>query len=222
MPMKIMPVLVPYISIAQMLVKTFGKDCEVVLHDLLDPEHSVVYVVNGNVTGRQQGQSFDQLIKQVIFSKDLKDDYVANYYFHAANGKLIRSSTLLIRNADGTLAGALCINLDTSQLTAQIEYLQSFLPKAYSLESINEYSEESELAEENLHVTQMITSLIDNILAGCQPQNLSREDKLQKIRFMDDKGIFLMKGSIEQVAEKMGISKVTVYSYLDAVRGKSE
>ena len=94
-------ILTPYISVAEMLVRTFGADCEVVLHDLDDPEHSVVYVANGAVTGRKVGDSFDQLVRQVILSHELREDYVANYYFTAKNGKRIRSSSLLIRGADG-------------------------------------------------------------------------------------------------------------------------
>ncbi len=42
----------------------------------------------------------------------------------------------------------------------------------------------------------------------------------KKIRFMDEKGLFLMKGSVEKAAEKLGVGKVTIYSYLDEVRGK--
>ena len=37
---------------------------------------------------------------------------------------------------------------------------------------------------------------------------------------MDSRGVFLVKGAIDRVAEKLQISKVTVYSYLDEVRGK--
>ena len=81
------PIFLPYVSIADMLTQTFGSDCEVVLHDLNDPEHSVVYVSNGTVTGRRPGDSFDQLVRQVILSDGRKDDYAANYYFTAPNGK---------------------------------------------------------------------------------------------------------------------------------------
>ena len=66
----------------------------------------------------------------------------------------------------------------------------------------------------------MIAGLIDSILSGCALQTLSREQKLEKIRFMDEKGVFLVKGSIDQVAEKLGVSTVTVYSDLDVIRGK--
>nr|WP_255448733.1 helix-turn-helix domain-containing protein [Selenomonas sp. mPRGC5] len=61
---------------------------------------------------------------------------------------------------------------------------------------------------------------MDNILADCETSALSREKRIAKIRIMDTRGIFQLKGSIEQVAERLGVNKVTVYSYLDEVRGK--
>lgn len=64
--MEIKQELRPYVPLAQMLVQTLGPDCEVVLHDLDTPAHSVVYVENPSVTGRKVGESFVQLVKQVI------------------------------------------------------------------------------------------------------------------------------------------------------------
>ena len=52
------PILAPYVPIADLVAKTFGEDVEVVLHDLSDPQHSVVYVANNKVTGRQVGEPF--------------------------------------------------------------------------------------------------------------------------------------------------------------------
>lgn len=187
--MEIKQELRPYVPLAQMLVQTLGPDCEVVLHDLDTPAHSVVYVENPSVTGRKVGESFDQLVKQVILSDDLKENFVANYYFTAPNGKHIRSSSLLIKNARGNLTGAMCINLDTTRLSGA-------------------------------HVSVLIENLMDNILNGSDAQSLTRDERLEKIRFMDEKGLFLMKGSVEKAAEKLGVGKVTIYSYLDEVRGK--
>lgn len=41
-------------QIAQDIAAEFGADCEVVIHDLKtqEPEHSIIYIVNGHVTGR--------------------------------------------------------------------------------------------------------------------------------------------------------------------------
>ena len=214
MPVK--PALMPYVPIAQMLVQTFGSDCEVVLHDLDCPAHSVVYVENPSVTGRKVGDSFDQLVRQVILSDELKEDFVANYYFTAPNGKRIRSSSLLIKDAGGHLTGALCINLDTTKVTEQIAFLQSFLPAAPQVAG----EAEEAPAAAPAHVSVMIENLMDNILADCDAKALSREERIRRIRFMDEKGLFLMKGSVERAAEKLGVGKVTIYSYLDEVRGK--
>lgn len=35
---------------------------------------------------------------------------------------------------------------------------------------------------------------------------------------MQDRGVFLVKGALEYAADKLGISKVTVYSDLDALK----
>ncbi len=217
-------ILSKYVPIAKIIVETFGDDCEVVLHDLRNPEHSVVYVENPVVTKREVGESFDHIVKQVIFSKKLKDNYVCNYYFKTSLNVLVRSSTLLIRDKDDNLIGALCINVDTSRVTRQIDYLKSFLPNSEAT-FLNDISDEMlkndfEIDDNDLHVSTMITSLIDNILDDCNINELNRDEKIEKIRFMDKKGIFLMKGSIDIVASKMNINKVTVYSYLDIVRGK--
>ena len=207
-------ILTPYISVAEMLVRTFGADCEVVLHDLDDPEHSVVYVANGAVTGRKVGDSFDQLVRQVILSDQLRENFVANYYFTAPNGKRIRSSTVLIQGVGGRLEGAMCINLDTTRLTRQIEYLQSFLPAP------DDAAPDEQPPREPENVAVMIENLMDKTLAGADAHAMTREDRLEKIRFMDAKGIFLMKGSVDRAAEKLGVNRVTIYSYLDEVRGK--
>ena len=190
--MDIKPALRPYVPLAQMLVQTFGADCEIVLHDLDDPAHSVVYVENPSVTGRKLGASFDQLVKKVILSDDLKENYAANYYFTAPNGKRIRSSTLLIKDADGRLTGALCINLDTTQITRQIDFLQSLLPPEPQQKA--DGAGEGEARE---HVSVMIENLMDGILGDADAKNLPREARIEKVRFMEQKGLFLMKGIIE-------------------------
>lgn len=212
----------PYVPLADMLTRTFGKGCEVVLHDLTDPQHSVVYVANNTVTGRQVGESFYTLVDQVLLSPDLKENSVSNYYFHTKDGnggKLIRSSTLLIRKPDGSLDGALCINLDTEPFTNMIEFLKEYLPEQPAENVLPSESQTVPMIDEEDNVSTMVSSLIDHILSDISDES-TREERVEKIRFMENKGIFLMKGSVEQVAARMGVNKVTIYSYLDEVHGK--
>ena len=201
-----------YIPMANMIAETFGSECEGVLHDRADPQHSVAYVANNAVTGRTLGDSFDVLVKEVMMSPKLRESYVANYFFTAKNGKLIRSSTMLLRDDKGRVQGALCINLDTSRISEQLRYLQNFLPKQEPQDPV--------LPGGSENVRSLVSDLVENIMGNTDPTQLSREEKVERIRFMDSRGIFLMKGAVELVAEKMQVNKVTVYSYLDEARGK--
>lgn len=208
------PILKSYIPVANIITQTFGKNCEVSIHDLTQPESSVVYVANGTVTGRKEGQSFNHLIRQVLLSKKFKDDCTANYLFEADNGKKIKSSSALIRNPEGEVIGMLCINYDLTLSYLIKEEVLGFLPELTQ----DEMPVEDELP--NQDVTTIIDELIANIIKNKDKDSLKRKDSVELIRFMDEKGVFLVKGAIDKVAESLGLSKVTIYCYLDEARGK--
>ena len=67
------PLLSRYIPITDLIVKTFGDDVEVVLHDLRHPQNSVVYVANSRVTGRVIGESFQHLIAKALEVTDIRE-----------------------------------------------------------------------------------------------------------------------------------------------------
>ena len=218
----IKPILAQYIPMADMVVKTFGEDVEVVLHDLSTPQHSVVYVANNRVTGRQVGESFQHLVSKALHASDEERDVIANYYYHK-DGRLIRSSSMLIRDDKGALVGAFCINIDTTRVTAQINALAAMLPgigEGIVPDIPDDPAEDVVPADGSRSVVEMVTDLIDKIIGEAREGVMSREKRLELIRFMDSRGVFLVKGAIDRVAEKLQISKVTVYSYLDEVRGK--
>ncbi len=47
---------------------------------------------------------------------------------------------------------------------------------------------------------------------------LDREEKQAAIRLLDDRGAFVLRRSIDEVAEAMGVSRITIYNYLNAIR----
>lgn len=200
-----------YIPIADMIAKTFGEQCEVVIHDLSVPQTSVVYAVNNHVTGRQVGQSFDHLVKSVLLAKDFANDYKANYLIHTPDNRKIKSSTVFIRDNKNKIIGAICINYDLKPLQDCDVFLKAFL----NVEEEPVIEKEVEPFE---HVVEIVDELIDKIIVSGDIERLKRREKIELIQFMERKGIFLMKGSIEKVAEKLNISKVTVYSYLDEIK----
>jgi uncharacterized protein YqgV (UPF0045/DUF77 family) len=58
---------------------------------------------------------------------------------------------------------------------------------------------------------------VEHELGGELP-TLSREDKQEAVRLLDDRGAFLLRRSVELVADALGVSRITVYNYLNAIR----
>ena len=215
----------PYLSIAKMIGLSFGRNCEVILHDLSIPQKSVVFVVNGHVTGRRIGQPFDHLLSIVLSSKDFKDDHLANYQTISKDGRLIKSSTALIRDSKKYLIGALCINYDISMAQSVQNFISDFTASNSMVNQDNFFESEAEsvdtISESSESITEITTDLIRRIIGNIDVNSTKRNVRISLIQFMEEKGVFLIKGSIDTVAELMGISKVTVYSYLDAVKKKN-
>ncbi|WP_230163456.1 helix-turn-helix transcriptional regulator, partial [Peribacillus simplex] len=209
-------VLESFIPIAKSTAKMFGPNCEVVIHDLTNPQASVMFTVNNHVTGREIGQSFDHLVKTVLQSEDFKDDYLAGYTFVTEDKRTIRSSTSLIRDSKQKVIGAFCINFDVEALNQMQQFMNTFLATQVEVQE-NETKSDDDIENVEGIVDQLIQQIIQNSVHPV----MKRHEKIELIRFMDEKGIFLMKGSVEKVASLLGISKVTVYSYLDEIKNKS-
>lgn len=206
-------VLESFIPVAKSTAKMFGPNCEVVIHDLTNPQSSVMFTVNNHVTGRKIGQSFDHLVKTVLRSENFKEDYLAGYTFVTEDKRTIRSSTSLIRDSKQKVIGAFCINFDVEALNQMQQFMNTFLSTQVEVKE-----EEPKPDDDIEHVEGIVDQLIQQIIQNSVHPVMKRHEKIELIRFMDEKGIFLMKGSVEKVASLLGISKVTVYSYLDEIK----
>ena len=232
-----------FIPTAHLIKNTIG-DCEVVIHDMSTPQSSVAFVL-GDVTGRRIGQSFDHLVKDVLLSKNFENDCTANYYFTAQNGKLIRSSTSLIRGADGKVVGALCVNIDTSSAMAAYKAIKDLLPNA-KLDSKEpqganfttdgscnsaaldgaSFNDDVNLETQNSNDSQQnILDIVQDLIASAthdlDVERMKKEDRKRIVKFLAQKGIFEVKGAVELVAKALKTQKVTIYSYMDEVKKES-
>jgi hypothetical protein len=52
---------------------------------------------------------------------------------------------------------------------------------------------------------------------GGRLRDLSREDKQRAVRLLDARGAFTLRRAVEDVADAMGVSRITVYNYLNAI-----
>ena len=65
---------------------------------------------------------------------------------------------------------------------------------------------------------------LDRLMANAEAQlgaslsELDRADKQRAVRMLDDWGAFQLRKSIEDVGEAMGVSRITIYNYLSAIK----
>ncbi|MEX2460678.1 MAG: PAS domain-containing protein [Paenibacillaceae bacterium] len=204
-----------FIPIAEAITEMFGSRCEVVLHDLTRPQSSVVFTKNSSVTGRQVGESFRHLFYQVLRSDRFKNDFVSNYKTSTIDGRTIKSTTALIRDNNGDTVGAFCINFDIDDLQKTNDFLNEFV----KIENEDVIKEESDIVD---NVWDIVSNLIKNAVeeSTVPVSEMDKEDKFKIVSFLYDKGLFLIKGSMDEVARSLNISKVTIYGYLDEIKAK--
>lgn len=67
-----------------------------------------------------------------------------------------------------------------------------------------------------------VQGTLDRLVATIQAElggplaELSREDKQRAVRMLDEQGAFQLRRAVEEVAEVLGVSRFTVYNYLNA------
>jgi predicted transcriptional regulator YheO len=193
------------------LGESIGKNCELVLHDFSEPEKSVVAIANGHVTGRKVGDTLDVLGFQLL--RQPPDGDLLNYQT-TKSGKVLRSSSIFLRNEQGEIFGSLCINCDLTGLLKLQEWLQGTIdaPQAGPQEEFEQ------------SVDEVLDRLIRDAIysTGKDISQLTRDEKIAVISYLDSKGAFLVRYSMDRIAELLSLSKYTIYNYLDEVKARQE
>lgn len=226
-------------QLLSMLENQFGNRCEIILHDLTkEYDHTIVDIRNGHITNRKIGDCGSNLGLEVLRGT-VQDGNRYNYVVTTRDGKILRSSTLFIRNPDDEVVGCLCINTDITETVRFEEYLKQFnqynplesqmygvqeAPATIQTEPDQERpaSDTSEVFAND--VSQVLEYLIAEAdrLIGKPVSEMKREDKIEFVRFLDKKGAFLITKASEKVYEHLKISRFTLYNYLDVVHKETD
>ena len=190
-------------QLADGLARQFGPDCEIVIHDLEkhDLEHSIVHINNGHVTNRQEGDGPSKVVLETLHKDpaSLKDHL--GYLTRTSNGKILKSSTIYIRNEEGdSIDYLLSINYDITGLMTVDRSIKALID-----------------TEPQADVKQQPEQIVHNV-----NDLMNKEEKVTAIQFLNDAGAFLITKSGDKVSKYFGISKFTLYSYIDVNSRKSE
>ncbi|MCR2803371.1 helix-turn-helix transcriptional regulator [Paenibacillus soyae] len=196
-----------FAELAKGIAAQFGEQCEVVIHDWSKPfESTIVAIENGHVTGRKVGDPSTNLGLEIMRgSRD--GDNRHNYITQTADGRLLRSSSMYVKNSAGQIIGAVCINMDITDIMAAEKALHSLTGSGGAMVRESFVSSVNELLDSLLIEAQEAI--------GKPPAQMNKEDKIRLIQLLDQKGAFLIKKSGERICSHLGISKFTLYNYLE-------
>ena len=103
-----------FLPMVDFLEQILGKNSEIVLHDFSDPDHAIVDIRNGIVSGRKVGGPATDLALKIMHDPKYRDlPFITGYEGRGAGGKTLESATYFIRE-DKEIVGMLCVNTDLS------------------------------------------------------------------------------------------------------------
>ncbi len=200
-------------GLAKGVAQLFGNSCEVTVHDLRHGyEHSIVAIENGHVTGRRVGDGSSEVVLQVMKEdpSKVRDEY--NYLARTKEGRIVKSSSIFLRDNKGKPKYLFGINYDITDLIMAQKALEAVV-------SANEPRNKDDI---DTAITSSVTDLLDQLVKeadkfiGKPVAMMSKEDKTRAIQFLNDKGAFLVTKAGDKISKHYDISKYTLYNYMSA------
>ncbi|MDP0493438.1 MAG: PAS domain-containing protein [Fusobacterium sp. JB021] len=225
--------LYPYLGLIDFLAHTLGPDYEIVLYDFSFEGSSIISIANGGISGRKVGaplnkKSMEAISKGVYKSKN----YISDYISLSKEGKMLRSNIYFIKSSNNELLGLLCINFDDSRYQLLVEdVLRLCHPNDFAREK-NIYIDKPELKEINKNEFENFYSsmedAVDEILKvsidglGMPVERLTLDEKMRIVETMSNQGVFILRGAVKYVAEKLKCSQASIYRYLKKVKDNTK
>lgn len=190
-------------QVADGLGQTLAPFCEVVLHDLLDPEHAILAIHN-NLSGRAVGAPATELGLARAADPDFAQ-VIANYPNTFADGRLAKSTSIGIKDSQGQYIAALCMNVDLTVFRS----LNSLLTQFGSVNTAAGVSETLEPAG-----ADAIRARIDQFAArlATTPRALKADERKALMRELKESGLSDVRRAMEIVAAYLNVSRATVYN----------
>ena len=204
-------------QIATGIAAQFGSKCEVVIHDVSSSrsDHSIVHIENGHVSGRKVGDGASQVVLDQLTSQNKHPQDHLCYLTRTRDGKILKSSSLYIRNSRGSVVAIFSINYDITSLMMMQQEISTLLDTRDKTQSE---------PEKIINVNNVLDELIEQSVAlvGKPVALMNKDDKVRAIQFLNQSGAFLVTKSGDKVAKYFGISKYTLYSYIDFNKQQEE
>ncbi len=176
-----------WIPMVEFIARTYGENCEVILHDLRDLDKSIVAIKNNHITGRQIGGTITDFALKLIHEKSWEErDFIINYKGRIpGKSENIRASTFFIKDEEGEIIAMLCMNVDLTSLSLAHKIIGNLM-------FIEEDNKNDEEVLRNTSITDMLHELITDVLKNYPraPSLLIMDEKKEIVKKLNEKGVF--------------------------------
>jgi predicted transcriptional regulator YheO len=210
--------------IVPMLGAMIGGHVEIVLHDLTQPETSVLRIANGHITGRQVGspvlagpgndKALAILAQTMLAAEPAEHVPVYPYPTETRDGRTLTSGSVILRDALGLPFAALCLNGDFSGIEAAHASLGRLLPRPAAADS----AATIEVPDMEALMREIIDAAVRRY--GKPVGAMNKGEKIAAVEMMLERGLFIVKGGVEKAAAALGVTRFTIYNYLETLKGR--
>lgn len=196
------------IQLAKAVAKSFGNTCETVVRGR---DMRIIHIENSHITGRKIGEKMEKSVTDYILHRATVENSVVIRMTKKKDGTLLKSTTSVFFDENNEYEAMLCITIDLTQMNETRKFLETFM----STYLAGEKSEEG-----TMNIVDYTRTVISEIISDVgKPSTLgTKEIRMEIIRKLNEKGVFLIKDSVPQVCELLSISQASLYNYLRDVR----
>ena len=189
---------------AKGIATMFGPNCETLVHDMKRPGHPILAIYNGTVTGREVGSTVDIFGDIGHYDESVYEDkdYV-NQLVLSRDGRTLKSTTFHAIGEDYHFA--LGINLDITNMVRATQLLSEMTATSGELQQTLMQDARSQLEE-------LLRECVSAV--GKTPENMKKTDRMRIIRMLYKRRAFTYQKSVAIVAERLNVSRYTVYKYM--------
>jgi predicted transcriptional regulator YheO len=194
--------------VARAIVDLLGPNCEAVINDLTNLEHSVVWI-EGNITDRQVGAPITDAGLQQL--QEHPREEVIHTMSNTPDGRVIKSTQVVYRGRKGENLVSLSINMDITAFRT-IEHILHGITRSGTDDQYTEYYSDdiSEILERIIYDSEQEI--------GKSTAAMTRDEKVALVQIMDERGAFQIKKAAPLIAKRLGVTRYTVYNYLNEAR----
>lgn len=189
------------------LAEYLGEGYEIILHSLENLDRSVIKIINGHYTGREEGAPITDLALSMLAKiEDSSETKSLCYFTKNKSGVTLKSATIPIVGENNRIIGLLCMNFHTEIAFAKM--LSTFIPNNMNCNQIMENFTDN--------VDDLVTLAFEDARDKVMPNpsiTVSNKNK-EIIHILYSKGIFNMKDSVQKISDLLNISKNTVYLHI--------